>query len=440
LIIDDDIDVLLSARLVLSPLFARVKTENDPYKIRQILEKEKFDVILMDMNYSAGETDGRTGLSHLKKITAISPSSSVVLMTAFANVQLAVEAMKFGANDFIIKPWNNEQLREIIRRILEPRLHKVDTFRDTEGPVGFEGMIGNSPAIQEIFRTIRKVSGTDANILITGENGTGKELVARALHKLSPRENQPFVTVDMGAVPESLFESELFGHKKGAFTDAREDRTGKFQMADGGTLFLDEIGNLSLTLQSRLLSALQTRSITPVGSDIPVPIHVRLVCATNNSLGKMVEEKSFRQDLLYRINTIEIRLPALRERKEDIPVIAAYYTEQYSRKYRSEPVTISPAAMQKLLQHPWPGNIRELQHSIERAVILCDGFEIRPADFIFQEAELPTVLPSHINLEEMEKQAIYNAIKKHEGNLTQAAKELGLGRTTLYRKMEKYGL
>jgi DNA-binding NtrC family response regulator len=301
-------------------------------------------------------------------------------------------------------------------------------------------MIAGSPAMQEIFRTIRKVAGTDANILITGENGTGKELVARALHKLSPRENQPFVTVDMGAIPESLFESELFGHKKGAFTDAKDERIGKFQLANGGTLFLDEIGNLNLSLQAKLLNALQTRSITPVGSGVPVPIQVRLVSATNTHPGKMVEEKLFRQDLLYRINTIEIKLPPLRERKEDIPPIARYYAEQYSRKYRSEPVTISDAAMQKLLQHPWPGNIRELQHAIERAVILCESFEIRPADFIFQEAEMETVIPAHINLEEMEKQAIYNAIKKHEGNLTQAARELGLGRTTLYRKMEKYGL
>lgn len=437
LIIDDDEDVLLTARLVLSPLFDRVKTETDPYRIRQILEKENFDLVLMDMNYSIGMTDGASGMNYLKKINEMSPSTAVILMTAFANIPLAVAAMKAGANDFLVKPWTNEQLVNTIKKILEPRklIQKENT---TES--GFEGLIGPSEYMQQLFRTIEKIAPTDANVLITGENGTGKELVARAIHKKSLRADKDFITVDMGAVPDNLLESELFGHKKGAFTDAREDRTGKFAAASGGTLFLDEIGNIDPAHQAKLLSALQNRVITPVGSNTPVQVDIRLVSATNADLKKMTDEKKFRQDLLYRLNTIELRIPALRERKEDIIPLAEHFMQAYSRKYRAELMQLSDSAREKLTEHSWPGNVRELQHCMERTVILAEKNILRGEDFRFETEQYSGLPEPTINLEELEKIAIYNAIKKHEGNLSKAAKELGLGRTTLYRKMEKYGI
>lgn len=437
LIIDDDEDVLLTARLVLSPLFDRVKTETDPYRIRQILEKESFDLVLMDMNYSIGMTDGSSGMNYLKKINEMSPSTAVILMTAFANIPLAVAAMKAGANDFLVKPWTNEQLVNTIKKILEPR--KLIQKENTEES-GFEGLIGPSEYMQQLFRTIEKIAPTDANVLITGENGTGKELVARAIHKKSLRADKDFITVDMGAVPDNLLESELFGHKKGAFTDAREDRTGKFAAASGGTLFLDEIGNIDPAHQARLLSALQNRVITPVGSNTPIQVDIRLVSATNADLKKMTEEKKFRQDLLYRLNTIELRIPALRERKEDIVPLAEHFMQAYSQKYRAELMQLSESACQKLTEHSWPGNVRELQHCMERTVILAEKNVLRGEDFRFETEQYSGLPEPTINLEELEKIAIYNAIKKHEGNLSKAARELGLGRTTLYRKMEKYGI
>lgn len=438
LIIDDHADVALSAKLVLSGLFSHIRVESDPHQVRRILEKESFDAILMDMNYTAGATDGKAGLNYLRRITDIAPSCPVVLMTAFASVQLAVEAMRCGANDFVIKPWDNKQLIGIMKRILGNRSQHSTPASTAEQ--GFYGLIGRSATMQEVYRTIRKVAVTDANVLVTGENGTGKELVAKALHDLSLRSERPFVSVDMGAIPASLFESELFGYRKGAFTDAREDRPGKFQLASGGTLFMDEIGNLDLSLQAKLLHTLQTRTVTPLGGDMPIPVNIRLICATNANPGRMVEEKTFRQDLLYRINTIEIHIPPLRERREDIREIALHYAALYSGKYKTHAVTISAQALDKLMQYHWPGNVRELQHALERAVILCEGEQLQPDDFILQEPAPEVLLPGYINLEEMEKQAIYTAIKKHNGNLSQAARELGLGRTTLYRKMEKYGL
>lgn len=437
LIIDDDEDVLLTARLVLSPFFERVRTEKEPYKIRQILEREKFDVILMDMNYATGVTDGQTGLNYLRKITELSPSSSVILMTAFANISLAVEAMKQGANDFIVKPWTNEQLVKMVEKILLPRKEiQAQTQEEHQGI----GLIGKSPAMLEIFHQVSKIAPTDANILITGENGTGKDVLAREIHRQSNRSSENFVPVDMGAIPDTLLESELFGHKRGAFTDAREDKTGKITLADKGTLLLDEIGNVSLANQIKLLNALQSRSYTPVGDTQVLKVDIRLISATNADLKRMVDERKFRQDLLYRLNTIEIVIPPLRERKEDILPIANFYLAQYATKYKHQQMEISAGGAEKLLAHTWPGNIRELQHSIERAVIMSEHLELRAGDFHFNS---DSAIPAHeptINLEELEKIAIFNAIRKHQGNLSAAAKELGLGRTTLYRKMEKYGI
>jgi two-component system response regulator HydG len=449
LIVDDDDDILLTARIVLKKHF-QVKTANDPHQIADLLERESFDVVLLDMNFTAGFTSGKEGLRWLKKIRKQSPNTRVVLMTAYGEVQLAVKAMKEGATDFVVKPWENERLETAVQNAYQ-RTHGAGSvsaspdspeFSSTREQ-GFAGIIGESPNMKAVYQTIEKVAATDANVLILGENGTGKELVARALHSRSPRADAPFVHVDLGAVPESLFEAELFGHVKGAFTDARENREGRFETANRGTLFLDEIGNLSLPMQAKLLSALQSRRITRVGSNRPLDIDIRLICATNMPLHQMVKENRFRQDLIYRINTVEVSLPLLRERGKDIQLLARHFLKTYTAKYQRQGLQLSTDALSRLQQYDWPGNVRELQHTLERAVIMAEGNEIQAgdlsisahrasADQAFSEQEL--------NLEEVEKKAIQKAIQKHQGNLSQAAKELGLGRTTLYRKMNKYGL
>jgi two-component system response regulator HydG len=449
LIVDDDDDILLTARIVLKKHF-QVKTANDPHQIADLLERESFDVVLLDMNFTAGFTSGKEGLRWLKKIRKQSPNTRVVLMTAYGEVQLAVKAMKEGATDFVVKPWENERLETAVQNAYQ-RTHGAGSvsaspdspeFSSTREQ-GFAGIIGESPSMKAVYQTIEKVAATDANVLILGENGTGKELVARALHSRSLRADAPFVHVDLGAVPESLFEAELFGHVKGAFTDARENREGRFETANRGTLFLDEIGNLSLPMQAKLLSALQSRRITRVGSNRPLDIDIRLICATNMPLHQMVKENRFRQDLIYRINTVEVSLPLLRERGKDIQLLARHFLKTYTAKYQRQGLQLSTDALSRLQQYDWPGNVRELQHTLERAVIMAEGNEIQAgdlsisahrasADQAFSEQEL--------NLEEVEKKAIQKAIQKHQGNLSQAAKELGLGRTTLYRKMNKYGL
>lgn len=461
LVVDDDPDVLVTLRLLLKRRFTHVVTESDPVNIYKHFSKDAFDVVLLDMNFSPGVTSGREGIRWLKEIMKKYPDTNVVMNTAYGDVELAVQAMKEGATDFIVKPWDEEKMISTINAAIQvsrsrkevkeqqPKKNKAaEEFEQDQ-----QEMISESPAMEPVFETIDKVAGTDANVLILGENGTGKELVARDIHQQSTRADEPFVKVDLGAIPESLFEAELFGHTKGAFTDAKQDRPGRFEMAHGGTLFLDEIGNLSHPLQSKLLSALQSRMITRVGSNEQIPINIRLLCATNMKLYEMVEKGDFRQDLLYRINTVEINLPPLRKRVEDIQVLAEYYLEIYGRKYDKTIERLSQEAIDKMRNYHWPGNIRELQHTLERAVIMCDGHTLQ-ADGILLSApqksateETPTAahasgeqMPPTLNIEELEKQAIRTAIEKHDGNMSKAAKELGMGRNTLYRKMEKYGI
>lgn len=447
LIIDDDPDVLLSAKLLLKRKYSNLRTENDPYNLNVLLRKEHYDVVLLDMNFRAGASSGAEGIRWMKKILRQSPCTHVILMTAYGDIELAVRAMKEGASDFVVKPWKNDRLLESIATAIEnPKEEAPQAAEEKMGSDVFKTIIGRSPAMQRVFATIDKVGRTDVNVLILGENGTGKEVIARAIHQASPRRDEVFVNVDLGAIPETLFETELFGHKKGAFTDAREDRAGRFEIANGGTLFLDEIGNLSMPLQAKLLTALQSREVVRVGANQSTPVDIRLVCATNMPLYQMVNENSFRQDLLYRINTVEVTLPPLRERTEDIQLLAEHYLDLYATKYHKGEMEIAAETMSKLERYQWPGNIRELQHALERAVIMSDVPVLFPQDFNLAPAgaAMPVgVGPAgqeNLNLEEVEKNAIRDAIMKHNGNLSRAAKELGLGRTTLYRKLSKYGL
>ncbi len=439
LIIDDDDDILLTARIALKPYFKRIATQREPHQLPDLLANQIFDIVLLDMNFTSGFTSGKEGLRWLKKIKKMSPASHVVLMTAYGEVNLAVKAMKEGASDFVLKPWENEDLVTTIQDILE---EPKDTSRtSTNRPFTTSSetpIIGEAETMSSVFRMIDKVAPTDANVLILGENGTGKELVARALHEKSKRKNEAFVHVDLGAISEQLFESELFGHVKGAFTDAREDREGRFEAANNGTLFMDEIGNLSLPLQAKLLTALQNRKIQRVGSHRSKEVNIRLISATNMPLYQMVPDKSFRQDLLYRINTVEITLPPLRERSEDIPLLVDYFMKKYTQKYQMMDLDIGTNIIAQMKDYPWPGNVRELQHLVERAVIMEDPQILipdAPAERTNENIHTPD-----LNLEEVEKEAIQRAIIKNGGNISKAAKELGLGRTTLYRKMDKYGL
>jgi two-component system response regulator HydG len=446
--IDDDEDVLLAAKMLLKKQNHHVIIEKNPNKIPFLLNNDSYDVILLDMNFSKDITSGKEGFYWLEQILERDPNAVVILITAFGDVEMAVKALKQGATDFILKPWQNEKLVATISTAirLKKSYNQVDKLRKAKEMLEeqiskpFGDIIGNSPAIREVFSLINKVAKTDANVLILGENGTGKELIARAIHQRSLRKDNSFVAVDMGAITETLFESELFGHKKGAFTDAREDRPGRFELASGGTLFLDEIGNLSLSLQSKLLSALQSRQITRVGANQPMPVDIRLICATNMPLQKMVEEGTFRQDLLYRINTVEIHVPPLSDRVEDIPLLAEHYLNHYAKKYHKTVTTIAPEAMDKLKRYAWPGNIRELQHAIERAVIMTDSSSLQETDFLFSRSLTRNTPSSTLNLDEVEKTAISKALQMHSGNISKAAEELGLTRASLYRRMEKYGL
>ncbi|MBX7127449.1 MAG: sigma-54 dependent transcriptional regulator [Cyclobacteriaceae bacterium] len=452
LIVDDNEDLLKAAKMYLKRHFAQVDIEKSPEAIPGLMANESYDVILLDMNFTKDVSSGSEGYYWLEKILQIDPSAVVVLITAYGDVQMAVKAIKAGATDFVLKPWENEKLLATLyssMRLRETR-DEVEHLRQKNQEINvsinerFSDIIGQSQAMQRIFQTIERVARTDANVLILGENGTGKELIARAIHRHSSRGRESFVSVDLGSITETLFESELFGHKKGAFTDAREDRPGRFELANNGTLFLDEIGNLSMPLQAKLLSALQNRKVSRVGSNKEVPIDLRLVCATNMPLYDMVKENRFRQDLLYRINTIEIEIPPLRERLEDIPLLASHFLKQYAGRYEKQVSKISEAAMVRMHKHPWPGNIRELQHAIERAVILCAGSVLQPEDFNFtasvtRDNDQPVNL-DQFNLEEVEKLLIRKVLKKFNGNITQAASELGLTRSSLYRRLEKHGL
>jgi DNA-binding NtrC family response regulator len=450
LIVDDNEDLLLAARLFLKQHFPLVHTEQDPEKLPSLMKNENYDVILLDMNFTLDATSGVEGFMWLDKILQIDPSAVVILVTAYGDVEMAVNAVKAGAIDFVLKPWQNEKLLATISSALNLRYSKleVNRLRSQQKQLRedidqrYHDMIGVSPEMQQVFVNIEKVASTDADILILGENGTGKELVARALHRRSPRANEVFISVDMGAIAETLFESELFGHMKGAFTDAKEDRPGRFELASGGTLFLDEIGNLSMALQAKLLSVLEARKVTRLGSNAARDIDIRLICATNMPIYDMVAKNEFRQDLLYRINTVEIQLPPLRDRQEDISLLVDHFLGIFSKKYKKGIKGVSAPALKKLERYHWPGNIRELIHTLERAVILTESSMLQPTDFLFpqMEKEVEGVVFDNYNLEEVEKAVIRKALKKHEGNVSHAARELGLTRTSLYRRMEKYGL
>src|SRR6478609_6512416 len=448
LMIDDDEDVLLAAKMLLKKYSYHVIIEKNPNKIPFLLNNDTYDVILLDMNFSKDTTSGKEGFEWLKQIKERDPQAVVIMITAFGDVEMAVRALKEGATDFILKPWQNEKLVATISTAirLKKSYNEVDKLRKAKQMLEeqisqpFRDIIGQSASLKEVFGLIDKVSKTDANVLILGENGTGKELVARAIHQNSLRKDNSFVAVDMGAITETLFESELFGHKKGAFTDAREDRPGRFELANHGTLFLDEIGNLSMNLQSKLLSALQSRQVTRVGANQPMEVDIRLICATNMPLHQMVKEGKFRQDLLYRINTVEITIPPLCERIDDIPSLAIHFLSYYSKRYHKEVLTISPEAINKLKKYPWPGNVRELQHAIERAVIMADSNQLQESDFLFNRKGNESAALDTLNLDEVEKSAVVKAIQMHSGNISKAAEELGLTRASLYRRMEKYGL
>lgn len=450
LIIDDDLDVLTSAQMFLKQLFTIVQIEKNPDNIPKHLQHQQYDVILLDMNFKKGTNDGSEGFQWLSKILDIDHNAVVIFITAFGGVDMAVKAIKNGAFDFIVKPWKNDKLLSIINSALQLRRSKFETekYKSREKQLSsdidehFGQLIGKSFSVQKVFDLIEKVARTDADVLLLGENGTGKELVAREIHRQSTRKNEVFIKVDLGAIHENLFESELFGHKKGSFTDAREDRAGRFEIASGGTLFLDEIGNLSLPMQAKLLSAIQNRKIFKIGSNIEIPVDVRLICATNMPLYEMVQNKEFREDLLYRINMVEIRVPPLRERTGDISLLINHFLKEYAKKYKKPGLRINQNTISRLEKYSWPGNIRELRHAIERAVILSVGNSLNFGDFS-TDLSLPATQyeeENSLNLQEMEKRYILKAISKNKGNMTRTAKDLGLTRTALYRRLDKYGL
>lgn len=444
LIVDDDTDVLTAVRLLLKTEAKDVVTEKNPENLRWHLSKDNFDVILLDMNFTSSINTGNEGLFWLKEIRKLKPDTSVVMITAYGDIDLAIRSLKEGAADFVVKPWHNEKLISTIKGILKQKGSKsnVQPSYSTDSIIGKE-LLGESEAMEQIFHKIEKIAPTDANILILGENGTGKDLIAKAIHQQSLRPANPFVKVDVGALTETLFESELFGHKKGAFTDAREDRMGRFEAAQNGTLFLDEIGNIPLHLQAKLLSVLQNRQVMRLGSNEAMPIDIRLICATNVPLSELANESRFRKDLIYRINTVEIMVPPLRKRGNDIILLAKYFGKLYSTKYMKPVPDFDAKALEKLLNHHYPGNVRELQYIIERAVIMADDSVLQPNDLIFSPIEsmsTPESEPVEMKLSSVEKNTILKVIEKHNGNITKAAKELGLTRTALYRRLSKYDI
>lgn len=450
LIVDDDRDILETARMFLKQEFSYVQIEQDPTKIPALLKMHDFDVVLLDMNFKIGVNDGEEGFHWLAEILKSDPQAVVILITAYGEVDLAVKAMKLGATDFVLKPWKNQKLLGTILSALRLRQsrNEVEKLKVTQEKLSdtidqpFVDFIGESPAIKRVHELIDRVAATDADVLVLGENGTGKELVARAIHRNSQRRNKIFISVDLGAITETLFESELFGHVKGAFTDAKQDKPGRFELASGGTIFLDEIGNLSMSLQAKLLTVLQNRKVQRVGATQEIAVNFRLICATNMSLNDMVYEKKFRQDLLYRINTVEIRVPPLRERQDDIPLLVDHFLTVYGRKYKRQGMKIDKSVIQKMKKYFWPGNIRELQHAVERAVILSEEKTIESAELLINPNALKpkqdTQQPR--TLEEMEKLFILQSLDDNEGNVSQTALALGMTRTALYRRMKKHGI
>ncbi len=448
LIVDDNEDVLFALNLLLEPYTEKIKVATTPDRIEYFMTTFHPDLILLDMNFSRDAISGQEGFESLKQILQIDPQAIVIFMTAYADTDKAVRAIKAGATDFIPKPWEKDKLLATLTSGMRLRQSQQEVSILKEQVEVLSGqntsendIIGESSVMQEVFTTINKLSNTDANILILGENGTGKDVIARLIYRCSPRYGKPFVTIDLGSIPEQLFESELFGFEKGAFTDAKKSKAGRMEVATNGTLFLDEIGNLSLPMQSKLLTAIEKRQISRLGSTQTVPIDVRLICATNADIRQMVEDGNFRQDLLYRINTIEIHIPPLRERGNDIILLADHFLDRYTRKYKKEIHGLTREAKNKLLKYAWPGNVRELQHTIERAVILGDGSMLKPENFLFhttskQKKEEEVVL----NLEQLERQAIEKALRISNGNISRAAEYLGITRYALYRKLEKLGL
>ncbi|WP_293714159.1 sigma-54 dependent transcriptional regulator [uncultured Parabacteroides sp.] len=448
LIIDDNEDVLFALNLLVEPYVEQIRVTTQPERIEHFMESYAPDVILLDMNFRRDAISGQEGFFWLEKIKKVDPDAVVLFITAYADTEKAVRAIKAGATDFIPKPWEKEKLLATLSAALKLRESRTEVRSlkrqvaalETTEEAGFE-IIGESNAMQDIFSTVEKLRYTDANILILGENGTGKDLVARALYHHSPRAGQVFVGIDLGSIPEQLFESELFGYEKGAFTDARRDKPGRMEVATGGTLFLDEIGNLSMPMQAKLLTAIEKQQITRLGATRPVSIDVRLICATNMNIRNMVEEGTFRQDLLYRINTIELHIPPLRERGNDIQLLADYFLSRYARKYKKEIKGLSRDARTKLQNYEWPGNVRELQHAIERAVILSDGQMLKPENFMLQpSASKKKADTEELNLSILEKEAIERALRRADGNVTRAAELLGITRFALYRKLDKLGL
>lgn len=448
LVVDDNKNVLSALRILLENYFQQVTLLSSPNQLPTKLRELTPDVVLLDMNFSAGINSGNEGLFWLSEIKKFDSELPVVLFTAYADIDLAVKALKEGASDFVVKPWDNAKLIATLQAAYTLRLSQkeVKRLREKQGVLNQELNYneticwGHSTVMHELRRLVEKVAKTDANILITGENGTGKEVIAREIHRLSSRKNEVLVTVDMGAVSETLFESELFGHVKGAFTDARTDRAGKFEAADGGTLFLDEIGNLSYPLQAKLLTVIQSRQIVRVGDNKSIPVDIRLVCATNRDLEQSVQNGEFREDLLYRVNTIHVEVPPLRERKADIQQLANFFLHKYSLKYGKKDLVFNKQTISKLKDYAWPGNVRELQHAIEKAVILCEYNELLPSDFYMKEQNASVSKIENMSLEDAERLLIDNSIKKNSGNLSAVATELGITRPTLYSKIKKYGL
>ncbi|WP_299118923.1 sigma-54 dependent transcriptional regulator [uncultured Winogradskyella sp.] len=441
LVIDDDVDVLTALRLLLKPLVKDVVTEKNPSNITSQIESKAFDIIILDMNFSGLVNTGNEGIFWLNKIRKQKPETSVILMTAYADIDLAIRGLKEGASDFLVKPWKNEKIINTITSILESK--KSNSSKKASLNSSSIEIIGESDVMKDVFVKLKKVAPTDANVLVLGENGTGKDLIARALHDNSNRRDKPFVKVDVGALTASLFESELFGYKKGAFTDAREDREGRFEAANGGTLFLDEIGNITLGQQVRLLTALQNRQVTPLGSNQAIDIDIRLVCATNVDPKTLADESKFRKDLIYRINTVDIIVPPLRDRGTDITELSKHFVSVYAEKYNKNGFSFDPGFISKLKKHDFPGNVRELQYVLERAVIMTDGNTLKPEDLVFSSIERSTNSSSQsttMNLDDIEKNAILTVLEKNKGNVSKSAKELGITRAALYRRLDKYEL
>ncbi|MFP4845410.1 sigma-54-dependent transcriptional regulator [Winogradskyella sp. PE311] len=442
LVVDDDADVLTALRLLLKPIVKEVITEKNPNNINAQIERSNVDIVILDMNFNGLVNTGNEGIFWLNKIRKLKPEIAVILMTAYADIDLAIKGLKEGASDFLMKPWKNQKVVETITTILSKKTSKTKQKENLN--TNSVDIIGESDVMNDVFVKLKKVAPTDANVLVLGENGTGKDLIARALHDHSNRKNKPFIKVDVGALTSSLFESELFGYKKGAFTDAREDRKGRFEAANGGTLFLDEIGNITLGQQVRLLTVLQNRQVTPLGSNEPIPIDIRLICATNEDPKVLADEKRFRKDLIYRINTVDITVPPLRDRGTDITELSRHFVSLYAEKYNKTAFSFDSGFISKLKKHDFPGNVRELQYVLERAVIMTEGNTLKPDDLVFSSIERSTtskhIEATSMNLDDIEKNAILTVLEKHKGNVSKSAKELGITRAALYRRLEKYEL